>query len=393
MTISNRARVSSLLAPFAAMLPPPSVTRLHAQDGTGGATPPPAGQATDVPPEPTPDPQAGWPTQGWMVNSPEAHGLPADLPAQIDAWQAQTAPLMTSLLVVHGGELIVDRHYNGFTPDQTFHIWSVTKSVSSMATGIAFREGLLTDTGQLLGDLIPNRIPASADPRVWGITLYQLLTSTSGWAWDGRINFSRHSETDDLDAMLARPMAFNPGEGFEYDSTNSNLLSYIVQVQSGVTMAEYLQPRLFDPLGIPQPEWVHMYGGETRGAGGLFLTPADLAKIGFLMLRNGTWAGQQVLTPEWVAESTQPHASGTSSATGVNIGGGGAYGYQWWVKQPLGIPAYYGNGYGGQTLYMVPDLDLVVVTGVAGTVVDRPDLQQPVMPIIEELVVPIVAGV
>lgn len=338
------------------------------------------------------DPQEGWPTGGWAVNSPEAHGLPADLAAQVDAWQAQTAPLMTSFLVVHGGELIVDRHYNGFTPDQTFHIWSITKSVSSMATGIAFREGLLTSVDQTLGELIPFRIPANADPRVPGITLYHLLTSTSGWAWDGRINFSRHDETDDLDAMLARPMAFNPGEGFEYDSVNSNLLSYIIQVQSGVPMAEYLQPRMFDPLGIPPPEWIHMYDGETRGAGGLFLTPANLAKLGYLMLRNGEWAGQQIMMPEWVAESTVAQASGTSSATGVNIGGGGAYGYQWWVKQPLGIQAYYGNGYGGQTVYMVPDLDLVVVTGVAGTDVSRPDLQQPVMPIIEELVIPAVAG-
>jgi CubicO group peptidase (beta-lactamase class C family) len=173
---------------------------------------------------------------------------------------------------------------------------------------------------------------------------------------------------------------------------NSNLLSYIVQVQSGVTMAEYLQPRMFDPMGIPRPEWISMYQGETRGAGGLFLTPQDLAKIGLMMLRDGEWAGQQIVSPEWVEVSTQGHASGTSSASGVNIGGGGRYGYQWWVKEPLGIPAFYGNGYGGQTLYMVPDLDLAVVTGVAGTVVDRPDLQQRVLPLIEDLVIPAVAN-
>lgn len=383
MTISNRNRVFAALAPFAAI----AGHRVSAQDGTSG--PPLPGET----PEPEVVPGETWPIERWPVAAPEAHGLPADLAAQVDAWQAQTAPLMTSFLVIHDGELIVDNHYNGFTPDDTFHIWSVTKSVSSIATGIAFREGLLTDLGQTLGDLIPDRIPASADPRVWDITLYQLLTSTSGWAWDGRINFSRHDETDDLDAMLARPLAFAPGEGFEYDSVNSNLLSYIVQVQSGVTMAEYLQPRMFDPMGIPQPEWIHMYQGETRGAGGLFLTPSDLAKIGYMMLREGEWAGEQILTPEWVAESTSAQASGTSSASGVNIGGGGAYGYQWWVKEPYGIDSYYGNGYGGQTLYMVPDLNLIAVTGVAGTVVDRPDLQQPVIPIIEELVVPAVANV
>jgi CubicO group peptidase (beta-lactamase class C family) len=376
----------------AALLTPWAARGVLAQDGTGGATTPRAVPTVAVPPTPMLDPQEGWPTAGWTVSTPEAHGFSADMPARVDVWQAQTAPLMTSLLVIHGGELIVDRHYNGFTQDQTFHIWSITKSVSSMATGIAFREGLLTRLDQTLGDLIPNRIPASADPRVWGITLYQLLTSTSGWKWDGRINFRRHDETDDLDAMLTRPLAFNPGEGFEYDSTNSNLLSYIVQVQSGVTMAEYLQPRMFDPLGIPAPEWIRMYQGETRGAGGLFLTPANLAKVGYLMLRDGEWAGQQILTPEWVAASTTPQASGTSSATGVNIGGGGMYGYQWWIKQPSGIDAYYGNGYGGQTLYVVPALDLIVATAVAGTTRERADLQQPVIPLIEEIIVPMVAG-
>jgi CubicO group peptidase (beta-lactamase class C family) len=369
MRISNRARGAALASPFAATI----ASRASAQGGTG---------LTDE----------TWPTEGWPVATPESHGLPADLAAQVDAWATQTAPLMTSFLVVHDGELIVDNHYNGAAPDQPFHIWSITKSVSSMAAGIAFREGLLTDLGLTLGDLIPDRIPAEADPRVWGITLYQLLTSTSGWAWDGRINFRRHNETDDLDAMLARPMAFNPGEGFEYDSTNSNLLSYIVQVRSGEIMADYLQPRLFDLLGIPQPEWIEMYQGETRGAGGLFLTPSDAAKLGYMMLRVGEWAGTQILTPEWVAESTVTQASGTSSASGVNIGGGGTYGYQWWVKEPYGIPAFYGNGYGGQTVYIVPDLDLVAVTAVAGTDVERPDLQQPVIPIIEDLIVPTVAG-
>jgi CubicO group peptidase (beta-lactamase class C family) len=382
MTISTRARVLLAAAPVLAA----TSRRARAQDGTGG---PPVAPVDDAQ---LPDATEGWPIEEWPTAPPEAHGLPADLPAQIDAMAATTAPLMTSFLVIHEGELVAERYYNDFSADQTFHIWSVTKSVSSIATGIAFQEGLLTSVDQTLGELIPDRIPANADPRVPGITLYHLLTSTSSWAWDGRINFSRHSETDDLDAMLARPMAFPPGEGFEYDSVNSNLLSYIVQVQSGVTMAEYLQPRMFDPMGIPRPEWISMYQGETRGAGGLFLTPQDLAKIGLMMLRDGEWAGQQVVSPQWVEVSTRGHASGTSSATGVNIGGGGRYGYQWWVKEPLGIPAFYGNGYGGQTLYMVPDLDLVVVTGVAGTDVDRPDLQQRVFPLIEDLVIPAVAN-
>lgn len=366
--ISMRYRVTALALPLAAAIAP----RALAQETT-----------------PSRD---EWPTNGWPTAAPEDQGLPADLADQIDQQVAATTPLLTSLLVVRGGDLVVDRHYNGFQPDETFHTWSITKSVTSIAAGIAFREELLTDLNQTLGDVIPDRIPATADPRVPTITLEHLLTSTSGWEWDGRTNFSRHDETDNLELVLSRPMVCDPGDCYEYDSTNTNLLSYIIQAQSGETMAEYLQPRLFDPLGIDDPEWITMDEGETRGAGGLFLTPADTAKIGFLYLNDGEWDGEQIVDEEWVTESTQTQASGTSTISGVNIGGGGTYGYQWWLKEPSGIPSYYGNGYGGQTVYVVPDLDLIVVTGVAGTDVNEPQNQQPVLPIIEDLIVPAAAA-
>ncbi|MEJ7838631.1 MAG: serine hydrolase [Thermomicrobiales bacterium] len=329
-----------------------------------------------------------WPTASWTTSPPEDQGFPDDLSDQIDEMVELTTPLLTSLIVVRHGALVIDNHYNGFEADEPFHIWSITKSVTAMATGIAFREGLLTDLDQTLGELIPDRIPAEADPRVANITLVHLLTSMSGWEWDGRINFSRHDETDDLELMLARPLAYAPGEGFEYDSSNSNLLSYVIEAKSGETMAEFLQPRMFDILGIAKPEWTAMNQGETRGAGGLRLIPSDVAKLGLLMLRNGTWDGEEIITPDWITESTSPQATGTSSSSGVNIGGGGAYGYQWWIRETLEYPAYYGNGYGGQTLYMVPELDLIVVTGVASTDEATPDQQQPVIPIIEELIIP-----
>ncbi len=364
--ISTRRRITGLALPLAAAIAPSIVARIQ-----------------DPPPTPI-----IWPDETWPLSRPEMHGLPADLEDRIDQQVAATTPLLTSLLVVRGGDLVIDRHYNGFEPDQTFHIWSVTKSVSSIATGIAFRDGLLTSVSQTLGELIPHRIPTGADPRVASITLEHLLTSTSSWAWDARGNFSRHDETDDLDMMLARPMVCDPGDCFEYDSTNSNLLSYIIQVQSGVTMAEYLQPRLFDPLGIAEPEWMAMYDGATRGAGGLYLTPGDMTKLGLLYLHGGEWDGERIVDEEWVTTSTRRQASGTSTISGVNIGGGGVYGYQWWVKTFLGLPTYYGNGYGGQTLYVVPDLDLVVATAVAGTDVDEPENQQPVLSIIEETIVP-----
>jgi len=150
-------------------------------------------------------------------------------------------------------------------------------------------------------------------------------------------------------------------------------------------MAEYLQSRLFDPLGIAQPEWLTTVYGATRGAGGLWLTPTDMAKLGYLYLKNGIWDGKRIVDEEWVADSTREQASGISSISGVNIGGG-SYGYQWWVVEAASHPAFYANGYGGQLIFVVPDLNLVVATAVAGTDVNDPEDQQPVLPIVEWLI-------
>ena len=330
-------------------------------------------------------PDDEWPTDGWITAAPETEDMDANLSAEIDARVAAEAPLLTSLVVIRNGKLVAERYYNGEEADQPIMVWSVTKSVTSIAIGIAFREGLLTNLDQTLGELIPNHIPVNVDPRVRDITLRHLLTSTSGWEWDGRINFSRHDETDQLDLMMARPMVCDPGQCFEYDSTNSNLLSLIIQELSGQTMAEYLQSRLFDPLGIAQPEWLTTVYGATRGAGGLWLTPTDMAKLGYLYLNNGMWDGVHIVAEEWVAESTREQASGTSTISGVNIGGG-SYGYQWWVGESAGHVAFYANGYGGQLIYVVPDQNLIVVTAVAGTDAGQPEDQQPVLPIVEWLI-------
>jgi CubicO group peptidase (beta-lactamase class C family) len=347
-----------------------------------------AGATSVVSAEPeAPEDRDYWPTRRWRTTTLEGQAFDPNMPAIVEGRVASETPLLSALVVVRHGYIVYEQYFNGQDPDVPIHTWSVTKSVTNIAVGIAFREGLLTSTDQTLGELIPDRIPEGADPRVADITLLHLLTSTTGFQWDGRINFSRHSETDQLGLMLGRPMVCDPGDCFEYDSTNTNLLSYIVEVLSGETMAENLQTRLFDPLGIDQPEWTTMENGSTRGAGGLHLTARDMAKIGFLYLNMGVWDGERIVDEEWVEISTVEHVSGTSSTSGVNIGGG-PYGYQWWVADVAGHHVYRANGYGGQFIYVVPDLDLVVVSAVAGTVRERPEDQQRIGPIINEVIIP-----
>ncbi len=328
-----------------------------------------------------------WPTEAWRTASPEDQGMDPDMLAWADERMQMEAPLLSSLLVVRGGKIVLERYYGGYASDQPLHTWSVSKSVTNIAVGLALQEGIISSVDQTLGELIPARIPPDADPRVWGVTIKQLLSMTAGWAWDGRVNFARTAETDDLDLMLSRPMQCDPGACFEYDSGCSNLLSFIIQELTGQMMAEYLGPRLFQPLGIEQPYWVVTEDGANRGGGGVHLTPRDMAKIGFLYLNNGQWDGMQIVSPEWIAQSTHAQASGHGFLSGVDIGTG-PYGYQWWVAEAAGHEAFTAMGYGGQLIYVVPDLDLVVVTAFAGADALAPEQQQRPLPIIEELIVP-----
>jgi CubicO group peptidase (beta-lactamase class C family) len=182
-------------------------------------------------------------------------------------------------------------------------------------------------------------------------------------------------------------MQCDPGTCFEYDSGCSNLLSFILQELTGQSMADYLQSRLFDPLGITKPYWIVTEDGANRGGGGLHLTPREMAKIGFLYLNEGRWENRQIVSSEWVELSTTGHTSGDSFTSGVNIGHG-PYGFHWWVAEVAGRSVFSAQGYGGQLIYVVPDLDLVIVTAFAGADPLSPELQQRPLPIIEELIVP-----
>ena len=329
-----------------------------------------------------PGERASWPTAGWSTAAPEEQGMDPALLAQVDARVQTELPLLTGLVVVRGGEIVFEDYYNGHVADDPIHLWSVTKSVTSMAVGLAVDEGLLR-LDQTLGELISERIPEGADPRTAGITVEQLLTMTSGWEWESTTDFLHLDDAPDWAARtLALPMACDPGTCYEYNSGNAHLLSVLVQTVTGQTEADYLQSRLFDPLGIARPTWRQSPQGETAGAFGLELNARAAAKLGYLALNQGFWDGQQIVPAEWMTTSTTQHSSGTN-ADGTNFSNA-SYGYLWWVTETAAYPAYFALGYGAQVIYVVPGLDLVTVALIA---VPNVELQQDPVPLIEELIV------
>ena len=301
-----------------------------------------------------------WPTAGWRSGAPEEHGVDPAALSDVDARVRFETPDLSALLVVRDGYLVFERYYNGQEPDEPINVRSITKSVTGALIGIALAEGELTDLDQTVGELIPDRIPPGADPRVADVTLRQLLTMTSGLAWDASTDWPTLTGSDNwVELTLSQPIVGIPGETYVYNTGGSHLLSVILEAVTGRDPLDYAQEKLFDPLGIEPGEWPRSPQGERSGGSGLELTARDMAKFGYLYLNGGEWDGEQIVPADYVAASTTWQSAG--DATGL-----AAYGYQWWVTTTwAGYPAYFALGYGSQHIFVVPDLDLVVVAAVA----------------------------
>ena len=333
-------------------------------DGTSSSTQPPAPAA-----------QSPWPTRGWRTAAPQDHGMDPGVLAGIDD-QARTAfPGLRSVLVVRGGELVVERYYHGSTATDHHNVFSVTKSVTSALVGIALSDHHLKSLHQTVGELLGRHLPANTDPDTADITVEQLPTMTAGIPADpegGNALPAMFTSRDWVRFVLGQPLVSRPGTRFAYSTQGSQLLSAIVTDATGQSMLAFAQARLFAPLGIATNSPAHPVAApENQGAfaragfawaedpqgyqiGGSFLklTPRDLAKFGYLYLKDGRWEGRQLIPAGYVRASTQVQSRPPGPAQ---------YGYHWWVVTQPGPPGFFARGFGGQYLVVLPGLDLVVV--------------------------------
>lgn len=297
-----------------------------------------------------------WPTERWKRDEAEDQQVDAALLAEADALVESRMPDVTGFVVVRGGYIVHERYWGGrYGRNDPVKIRSVTKSVTGALIGIALAEGHLDSLDRTLGELIPHKIPAGADPLTASVTVRHLLTMTAGWAWDIATDYQRLIASENwLEYTLGQPVAFEPGTVFAYNSGGSHVLSVILTEVTGRETADFAQEKLFSPLGIKRPVWQRSPQDEAVGGFGLELTPRNMAKFGYLHLNNGLWGDQRIIPADYVAAATSYQSTG--DATGY-----AAYGYHWWVTEPYGMAAYFALGFGSQYLYVVPERDLVVV--------------------------------
>lgn len=320
-----------------------------------------------------------WPNPEWPEASPETLNIDPALPEFLsDA--ALAAPSITGAIVIRHGAIATEYIAEGWSRDDPVDIRSCTKSVVGALVGTARIDETLPDLSVTIGELIPDRIPADADPRIATIPLWSLLTMTSGIAWDWSTDYERlEAAGDPVLHTLSQPIAYEPGAFYAYNSGGSHLIGLMVAAAAGQPLEDYAATALFEPLGMAPGVWRRSPQGEAIGGYGLQLAPRDMARLGYLYLHDGVWNDGQLITPEYIEQSTIWQSSGDPT-------GGSPYGYQWWVSSATGYEAFYALGYGGQFIYVVPALDLIVVTAVGN--IDVPLF--PPRPIIESTVIPLV---
>ena len=296
----------------------------------------------------------------WSTAAPGAEGVDgAALAATLG--QATTIGGLRSVLVVRHGHLIAEQYFAGGGGDSLYALRSVTKGVISLLVGIAIERGAIRGRSQPLGELFHPPLPA-LDPEAAAITVGDLLTMTGGFEWNEGSSVTEYNNwvlaPDQIDYLLARPIVSPPGTTFNYNSAAVHLLSAALELDAGGTAA-FADSHLLAPLGIHARDWELDDRGIPNGGAGLYLRPRDMAKIGQLVLQRGRSGNAAVVAGAWVDESTRPHLE-----TGTSLGALGVldYGDLWWVGRYSGHDFVLAWGYGGQLVWMVPDLDLVVVT-------------------------------
>ena len=314
--------------------------------------------------------QPYWPDQAWRVSSPEEQGLDSTRIVAILEHITQQQIDIHSLLIVRHGYLVTEAYWAPYSKETKHPLFSGTKSFTSALLGIALEDGKFRGVEQKVLDFFGNADPGKLDPVKKDITVEHLLTMSSGLK--PTPSSPLFSNENPIQFVLDLPMEKKPGEAFAYNSAALHLLSGILRQTTGTDIFAYAQTRLFTPLGISDVTWQTDSKGLHLTATGISMTPRDWAKFGYLYLQNGTWNGKQLISPTWIAQSTQKQIDTTGK---MNAAENDGYGYLWWMN---GFDGYSAHGFGGQYLFVIPALDVIVVV-TAG-------LPNPQFPIPHELV-------
>jgi CubicO group peptidase (beta-lactamase class C family) len=317
-------------------------------------------------------------TQEWPAAAPEIVGLASATLCPMLQWlNVAKESNVHAMLVVRHGKLVFEHYLSGsdeawgrplgtiaFGPAVRHDERSVTKSVVALLLGIAIDRGLIKSIDEPVLSFFPEYADLRT-PEKDRITLRHLVTMSAGLEWHeldipytSAANSEIRMETapDPYRFALEQPVVAPPGDVWEYNSGATELVGAVLKKAAGKQIDDFARELLFGPLGITDVEWPRNVHGDVIAAGSLRLRPRDLAKIGQLVLQRGDWKGTQVISASWIDAATTPQINGL---------GTDFYGYFFWIGRSLvdrrEIRWSAAVGLGGQRIFIVPELDLVVV--------------------------------
>ena len=287
--------------------------------------------------------------------------IPMDIPENEGISSRHIADFLTELnadktlnlhnvVIARHGKIITEAYFGAHKSGIWKATFSACKSVVSIAIGMLIDEGKLT-LGTTLEEIFKDEFRSITRLRTRKISVYDLLTMTSGMT--ALEETSAMNERELFKAYLDTPLAHDPGKKFFYNSTNTYVLSCIVKKVSGEGLSDYLEKRLFAPLGIKNYYWEKSAEGIEFGGWGLYISPCDFAKLGILLLNGGEWNGKRILSKEYVDNATRKHVDTDVSAYGFN------YGLQMWTSK--GEDQFLFNGMLGQNVWCFKKNDIVIV--------------------------------
>jgi CubicO group peptidase (beta-lactamase class C family) len=282
-------------------------------------------------------------------STPEAQGVSSpDVRIYVETADRQVHTMHSFMLVRHG-YVVAEGWWKPEAADKPHVLHSLSKSFTSTAVGLAVSEGKLSVDDPVLR-FFPDDAPPEPSANLKAMRVRDLLTMTSGQ----QIEVKFTNDIPWVRSFLAQAVPFKPGTHFLYNTPGTHMLSAIVRKATGETVLDYLRPRLFDPLGIENPEWGSSPQGNTIGGSGLKIRTEDIAKFGLLYLQKGRWHGKQLVPSSWVEQATSKQVSNGSDPTKDWDQG---YGFQFWRCRH---GAFRGDGANGQFCVVLPEEDAVI---------------------------------
>lgn len=289
------------------------------------------------------------PSKSLPRSSPESQDVSSSAILDFVKTADRESDSLHSFMLVRHGQVVAEGWWTPYNPDSRHELYSLSKSFTSTAVGLAIAEGKLSLDDEV-SKFFPEDMPAEPSSQLKAMRVRDLLTMSTGHTTEPKLG-----KTDVwTKAFLAHPVTHKPGTFFMYNTPATYMLSAIVQKQTGSSTLDFLKPRLFDPLGIVDPTWGTSPQGVSIGGYGLSVRTEDIAKFGQLYLQRGKWADKQLVPAEWIDLATSRQVSNGSNPTSDWEQG---YGYQIW-RCRHGV--YRGDGAFGQYCIVLPKQDAVI---------------------------------